>query len=94
MAEDPKEYVPLVSLIGQTVEAARATLSGELILEFSDGSRLSAKPDPRYEAWNLTVEALFLVCLPGGGIAAADSRASGIVTCERVVHRISHPDAT
>lgn len=93
VAEGPMEYAPLVSLIGRTVEAARVTHSGELVVEFDDGRRLSAGPDPHYEAWNVTIEDLLVVCIPGGGISTGTHSSGPIMTMERLVHSASTPDS-
>lgn len=51
-----------------TAATATATLDGRLRLSCSDGSRLEADPDSRYENWEISGPGkLNLVCPPGGG---------------------------
>lgn len=57
-------------ILGKAVEQATAFRDGRLEVRFSDGTILSVKPDPRYEAWELSSSTgLLLVSLPDGSLA-------------------------
>jgi hypothetical protein len=92
VGDDPTAYVPLISLIGHNVSEARAPRDGQLVLGFSDGSSLTAKPDPNYEAWNLTFDGLTLVCQPGGGVAVFRPSPGNAVRADHLDHGPSEPN--
>lgn len=60
--------ISLLDLRHARITAATATQDGRLRISFSDGSRLEADPDPRYENWEVSGPGgLNLVAPPGGG---------------------------
>jgi hypothetical protein len=69
--DEPEQLAPLLTLVGRWMETLTVTADGELALAFSDGTVLSARPDPRYEAWQVqgggALEGLAYVARPGGG---------------------------
>jgi Family of unknown function (DUF6188) len=74
-----ERLAPLLVLHNATVVAASATESGRLELRFERDRAISVRPDPNYEAWQLSVtnrttrRTTGLVSLPGSGTAAFDS---------------------
>jgi len=69
--DEPEQLAPLLTLVGRWLETLTATATGELELAFSDGTVLIARPDPRYEAWQVqgggALEGLSYLERPGGG---------------------------
>jgi hypothetical protein len=69
--DEPEQLAPLLTLVGRWMESLTATAGGELHLAFSDGTMLIARPDPRYEAWQVqgggALEGLSYLVRPGGG---------------------------
>ncbi|HUF26110.1 MAG TPA: DUF6188 family protein [Gemmatimonadaceae bacterium] len=70
--EEPELLAPLLTLVGRTVHGLVVTIAGELEVSFGDGSRLSAWPHPRHEAWQVSgggaLEGMAYVCAIGGGV--------------------------
>jgi hypothetical protein len=62
---------PSLTLIGKTVECARAHKSGTLEIQFTDSTIMRVEPDKDYEAWQLAAETsgLLVVCGPGGALS-------------------------
>ena len=55
-AIDPREterLAPCLALVGLGVRSVTVTRTGTLTLAFSDGSMLTAPPDPRQSAWDV-----------------------------------------
>ena len=69
--DEPEQLAPLLTLVGRWVETLTATVASELSLTFSDGTIVTARPDPRHEAWQVQgaggLEGLAYVARPGGG---------------------------
>ena len=69
--DEPERLAPLLTLVGRWAETLTVTNGAELVLTFSDGTLLAARPDPRYEAWQVqgggALEGLTYVARPGGG---------------------------
>ena len=69
--DEPEQLAPLLTLVGRWAETLTVTADAELVLTFSDGTLLTARPDPRYEAWQVqgggALEGLAYVARPGGG---------------------------
>lgn len=69
--DEPEQLAPLLTLVGRWLETLTATAAGELELGFSDGTVLTARADPRYEAWQVlgggALEGLAYLARPGGG---------------------------
>ena len=74
--EEPEQLAPLLTLVGRTVMALAVTRAGELEVGFGDGSRISAWPHPRHEAWHVAgggaLEGMAYQCLAGGGVPWAE----------------------
>jgi hypothetical protein len=73
---DPQEDRPTLGialgLFGTTVGEASVTADGTLAIAFEDGSSVTVRPHPRYEAWHLAwPDGRLLVCPPGGGEPSA-----------------------
>jgi hypothetical protein len=68
--DEPEQLAPLLTLVGRWVETLAVTAAAELSLAFSDGTIVTARPDPRYEAWQVqgggALEGLTYVARPGG----------------------------
>jgi hypothetical protein len=59
---------PALALLRQTVSRAVAWRDGRLQIDFTSGASLEVRPDPDYEAWEVSGPgAICLVCVPGGG---------------------------
>jgi hypothetical protein len=65
--QTPSDYAPLLGLMGERASRALVSSDGDLLVEFANGSKIRASPDPDYEGWNLTLGDLMVVCVPGGG---------------------------
>lgn len=50
---DTERLAPCLSLVGLGVRSVTVARAGTLTLAFSDGSSLSASPDPRRSAWDV-----------------------------------------
>jgi hypothetical protein len=50
---DTERLAPCLALVGLGVRSVTVTRAGTLTLAFSDGSSLSAAPDPRKAAWDV-----------------------------------------
>jgi hypothetical protein len=61
-----------LNLAGQTVASVRYSSSGELSVEFVDGTRLLAASDPRYENWEIAGGGSWIISRPGVGEEPAD----------------------
>jgi Family of unknown function (DUF6188) len=71
--QDPPTMLPLVSVLGATVEEARADDGGAIRFKMSGGFAIECASNANYEAWKLEGTNGFLaVCLPGGGLATWD----------------------
>lgn len=70
-AEGEREALgPALTLYQDRVAEATAWKSGRLELVFASGRRMTADPDPDYEAWEISGPSrILLVCLAGGGVA-------------------------
>jgi len=75
-SETPEVLGPLLRLARATLRSGVARKDGLLTLEFTDGTRLIAPPNERFEAWQATGELppitsrFQLIALPGGGLAS------------------------
>ncbi len=85
LAIDPErteQLAPLIALHKGVVEQAFALDDGHLELRFERDRTIGVPPDPRYEAWGLTVTnrsenwSTGLVCLPGSGVAEFETSPS------------------
>lgn len=68
---DKALFVPVLRLYGETVESSRIEGS-VLILEFSNGTVLEARPDDDYESWSYTgpeQTPTRIIAMPGGELA-------------------------
>ena len=66
----PVALGPVLSTIDQAVALARVYKDGCLEVHFTDGSRLSVKPDAAYEAREIAgTGGLHVVCTPGGSLS-------------------------
>lgn len=50
---DTERLAPCLSLVGLGVRSVTVTRTGTLTLAFSDGSTLTASPDPRRSSWDV-----------------------------------------
>lgn len=50
---DTERLGPCLALVGLGVRSVTVTRSGTLTLAFSDGSSISASPDPRRQTWDI-----------------------------------------
>jgi len=50
---DTERLAPCLALVGLGVRSVTVTRTGTLTLAFSDGSTLTASPDPRRPAWDV-----------------------------------------
>jgi len=68
---DDKELFGVVeSLVGKEISRSVVERTGEILVEFEGGDRLTCGPDPDFEAWELVDSSgAQMVCLPGGGVA-------------------------
>jgi Family of unknown function (DUF6188) len=66
---DRRELGPALGLFGKKVARLFVSRhSGDLDLSFTDETRLTVAPHPKFEAWDLSGPgSLKLVCMPGGG---------------------------
>ena len=69
--DEPEQLAPLLTLVGRWAETLTVSEDAELVVAFSDGTVLTARADPRYEAWQVqgggALEGLAYVSRPGGG---------------------------
>src|SRR5687768_463329 len=70
---DPTETLalaPVLALLRRRVASLTVARTGDLTVEFGDGSALVARPSPRQDAWELqgggTLEGMAYRCRPGG----------------------------
>lgn len=57
-------------VVGSVVSHLWVTASGELQIQFEDGSRIEVDVDDRYEAWQITgPDRILIVGMPGGQVA-------------------------
>jgi hypothetical protein len=69
-ADPDKVRALLGHLAGRSIDDAGVSETGVLTIDFDDSTRLTVRPDPAYEAWNVSGPAGFLtVCTPGGELA-------------------------
>src|ERR1700675_837199 len=71
--EDPSTVGPVLSSVGQRVDAS-STSGGTLDLSFTDDGCLRCEPHDEYEAWQVVggFPQHFVVCVPGGELAVWD----------------------
>ena len=50
---DTERLAPCLAMVGLGVRSVTVTRTGTLTLAFSDGSTISAAPDPRRSAWDI-----------------------------------------
>jgi hypothetical protein len=63
-------FEPVRQLVGQVVNEAKVSEDGTLSVTFDSGLRLIVRPDPAYEAWNISgPDGALIVCTPGGKLA-------------------------
>ena len=75
----PTALGPALSTIGKAIVSARACKDGCLDVHFADGSTLSVKPDPEYEAWEIVgTGGLRVVCTPGGSLSIWQPEGVGV----------------
>jgi hypothetical protein len=69
--EHARELAPTLGLLGVGLERIGVQRTGELRIDFADGSVLEVSPHPAYEAWEVSgvdsLAALGYLCGPGGG---------------------------
>jgi hypothetical protein len=69
--ELPERLAPLLTLTGRGLATVRVRRSGELMMQFGDGSAIVVPPHERYEAWEIrgsgVLEKLSYLCNIGGG---------------------------
>jgi len=64
----------VLKILHSTFRSVTAYKTGKLEIDFNSGEQIVVKPDPEYEAWNITGPGgLLYVCLPGGDFAIRDS---------------------
>ena len=70
--DGPATVVPALRMLHQTVEEARALKDGTLVIRTTNGITLTAPPDPKYEAWEISSRhrEISMVSLPGGGLTS------------------------
>lgn len=57
-------------VLHEPVDQIHVASTGDIDVIFSNGIRMESGAHPRYESWSLnTKSGLYLVCLPGGGLA-------------------------
>lgn len=67
---NPRELGPALIALHKEIESVKAFKAGGIQVRFSDGSVLSVKPHPDFEAWELVSSGgLRVVCNPGGGLS-------------------------
>src|SRR5215208_2486541 len=68
---EPVSLGPALRILHLTVDSALAYKDGTLELRFSDGTRITAPPEPEHEAWEAAggEGGLLIVSLPGGGVS-------------------------
>ncbi|MEW1685462.1 DUF6188 family protein [Streptomyces sp. NPDC093594] len=60
----------LVRLVRDVIAEAEAGRSGDLVIEFESGTKLTVLPDEEYEAWGIVgPKGKRVTCMPGGEIA-------------------------
>jgi hypothetical protein len=69
--ESPDVVAPyLVRLARDVIIGAEAGKTGDLVIEFESGTKLTVRPDDVYEAWGLVgPKGRRVTCMPGGEIA-------------------------
>jgi hypothetical protein len=69
--EEPEQLAPLLTLLGRSIDTLVIDRTGELAVDFGEGSRISVRPHPRFQAWEIqgggALEGLGYICGPGGG---------------------------
>ncbi len=67
---DPTSLCPALSVLHKSIERVSAYKNGTVEVRFTDGSTLTAAPNPNYESWHITgAGGLLIVCTPGGELA-------------------------
>jgi hypothetical protein len=65
---DGMDLAPILALRRQIVREGMASSSGDLALDFANGSRIRVSASERYEAWSIVGAGFSLISLPGGGL--------------------------
>ena len=66
----PRSNEALISLLGVHIATINVRDSGQMSVEFGDGSSISAEPSPDFEAWSVSSRrGLQIIAIPGGELA-------------------------
>lgn len=73
--ENTTELAAILPLLGQVMSSAFAAADGALECNFEDGTQVSVRPDPDFEAWQVSLEGgAMVVSMPGGRLAVYPPR--------------------
>lgn len=69
-SNSPTAVCPVLKVLHKNIGEAKAFKDGTLRIEFADGAVITAAPDDRFEAWEISSEhqEITIVSLPGGGL--------------------------
>jgi len=66
--EDATTYEAIWAVQRHAIVGAYVTKNGTIHIEFTDGVEICSHPNPRYEAWELTMGARTVLSSPGGEV--------------------------
>lgn len=66
----PTSLSPILSVLNHPLKLIRFTEQGLLEIQFEEDAKLTVKPDPMFESWQLWGDnSLLVVCMPGGRLS-------------------------
>lgn len=66
----PTSLSPILSVLNHPLKLIRFTEQGLLEIQFEEDAKLTVKPDPMFESWQLRGDnSLLVVCMPGGRLS-------------------------